>query len=61
MNQDLYFAQQRALEEQEEHELQHRMFHDPDFNPTEHPRLRREYIKERIEILRARELAKSPL
>jgi hypothetical protein len=61
MDPEVLFAQERALEAQEERELQYRMFHDPDFNPLEHPRLRREYIQERLAILRAREFAKSPL
>lgn len=61
MDPDVLIAQERALEAQQERELEHRMFHDPDFNPLEHPRLRREYIQERLAILRAREFAKSPL
>jgi hypothetical protein len=55
MDPEVLFAQERALEEQEERELRYRMFHDPDFNPLEIPKLRREYIKERLAILRARE------
>jgi hypothetical protein len=61
MDPDVLIAQERALDAQKERELEHRMMTDPDFNPLEHPRLRRQYIQERIEVLRARRMADSPL
>lgn len=54
-------AQERALDAQREREWEHRMFTDPDFNALDHPRVRRQYIEERQQELRARRFAESPL